>query len=104
MKKLIFILCISFFIANAFAVETESEIKESSTIEFANNSSKVFFAKRCCRRTVTNDNGDSWSVRRCVTNDDGNIAMGRACEMAAHDANTAMQQASSYTLTIVDVD
>lgn len=102
MKKLIFILCVSLFIANAFAVETESEIKESSTFESVSNSNKVFFAKRCCRRTVTNDNGESWSARRCVTNDDGNIAMGRACEMAAHDANKAMQQASSYTLTKVD--
>ncbi|WP_456438986.1 hypothetical protein [Psychroserpens sp.] len=102
MKKLLFILCVSFIIGSTFAIETENNIKESTSIELASNSSKAYFAKRCCRRTVTNDNGDSWSVRRCVTHGDGNIAMGRACEMAAHDANTAMQQATSYTLTVVD--
>jgi|GEM_PF-5239383 len=102
MKKLIFILCVSLFIANAFAVETESEIKESKTIEFVSNSNKAFFARMCCRRTVRNAEGESWTARRCVTHEDGHIAMGRACEMAAHDANKAMQQASSYTLTKVD--
>ncbi|WP_431133471.1 hypothetical protein [Psychroserpens mesophilus] len=104
MKKLLFILCVSFLIGNAFATETESDIKESSTVEFVSNSSKAFFAKKCCRRTVTNDEGESWSARRCVTNDDSNIAMGQACQMAAYDANTAMQQASSYTVTVVAID
>ena len=98
MKKLLFILCVSFLIGNAFATETEVEIKESSTIELASNSSKVFFAKRCCRRTVTNDAGESWSARRCVDHNDSNIAMGRACEMATADANNAMKRATSYTL------
>lgn len=104
MKKLIFILCVSFFIANAFASTTESEANESSTIEYVAYETNSTPVTRCCRRTVKNDAGESWSIRRCVTHDDGNIAMGQACEMATHDANTAMQQASSYTVTQVAVD
>ena len=102
MRKLIFILCVSFFIANASAIETDNDIKESTSIELASNSNKAFFAKMCCRRTVRNADGESWTARRCVDHNDSHIAMGRACEMATADANTAMQQASSYTLVIID--
>lgn len=98
MKKLFFILCVSFLIGNAFATETESEIKESSTIELVSNSNKAFFLKRCCKRTVRNADGEVWSATRCVNHDDGYIAMGRACEMATADANNAMKRASTYTL------
>lgn len=104
MKKLIFILCVSFFIANAFASTTESEVSESSNIEFLSNSNYAIYAKRCCTRTVRNADGESWSATRCVDLGDSHIAMGRACEMATQDANTAMQQASSYTVTVVVVD
>lgn len=106
MKKIIFILCVSFFIANASAEETETNMKESTTIEFASstvtkesNSNKAFFARVCCRKTVRNAEGESWTARRCFTHSDSRIAMGRACEMAAADANNAMSRASTYTFT-----
>ena len=97
MKKLLFILCVSFLIGNAFALETENVETESSNIEFVSNYSKAMVT-RCCRRTIRNKAGESWSARRCVTHDDGNIAMGRACEMATADANIAKEEASNYTL------
>ena len=104
MKKLLFILCVSFIIGNAFAIENEikesSNIElESSSLEFVSNSNNAFFAKRCCRRTVTNADGESWSARRCVNVADSNIAMGRACEMATADATNAMNTAHTYTVT-----
>ncbi len=98
MKKLLFILCVSFIIGNTFAVETENNIIESSSVEFVSNSNKAFFLKRCCKRTVRNADGEVWSATRCVNHEDGYIAMGRACEMATADANNAMKRASSYTL------
>ncbi len=104
MKKLLFILCVSFLIGNAFALETENVETESSNIEFVSSSNKAFFARMCCRVTVTNTEGESWSVRRCSTHDNNHIAMGRACEMATDDANRSKERASSYTLTKVITD
>ncbi len=105
MKKIVFILCASICILTASATETESDNKESVTIELEsssmkleNNSNNIFFARMCCRRTVRNAEGESWTARRCVTHDDGHIAMGRACQLALEDAQQAQQQAHSYTL------
>jgi hypothetical protein len=96
MKKIIFLLCVSFFMGNAFAIDSESDIKESSTIESV---SKMTVAiRKCCRRTVRNAEGESWTARRCVTHEDGYIAMGRACQLALADAQRAQELAYSYTL------
>lgn len=97
MKKILFILAISFFFSNASAVETENNAKSETKMEaiesFQTNHTK------CCRRTVRNENGDSWTARRCVTHTDPYIAMGRACELAMADANSARNTAHTYTVT-----
>lgn len=92
---------------NAFATDTESKaIATDTEIEHIEASNSVIVANfseedvtRCCRRTVKNENGESWSARRCVTHSDGHIAMGRACELAQADANNARDRAHSLTVT-----
>lgn len=92
---------------NAFATDTESKaITQDAEIEHVEASKTMLLTTfseaqvtRCCRRTVKNENGESWSARRCVTHNDSHIAMGRACELAQADANDARDRAHSLTVT-----
>jgi hypothetical protein len=50
--------------------------------------------KRCCIRTSSDDNGNSWSARRCVEHADSAQAYGAACALAQEDADNSKKNAS----------
>jgi hypothetical protein len=65
------------------------------------NQKEDALVERCCRRSASNDRGDSWTARRCVDHPDGAQAMGAACALAQADADK-MKKLASIDATITD--
>ena len=102
MKKVSLIIIATLIIGTAFAFETnrktEEHINNKAPIEIKTNEN-LSSPRMCCRRTASNEEGESWTATRCYTHADGAIAKGRACALAQSDANKAQLQAAEYIFT-----
>lgn len=85
MKKTIFALvAMGAFFINGFA---NNEVKTPP-----NKENKEFLGEACCRRGVSNSNGENSTIRACVpTTGDAQIDMGKACEKALKAAKAGLE-------------
>lgn len=88
MKKL-FVLGLVLSSGSIFANEVEAK-KETKSDEL--------LIERCCRRSASDNNGNTWTARRCVDNPDGAQAMGAACALAEADAKKMKENATVSTI------
>jgi hypothetical protein len=87
MKKL-FVLGLMLMSSNIFANEI---------IEKRKTGSNELLVERCCRRTASDENGNTWTARRCFDHPDGAQAMGAACALAQADADKMKEDATKDT-------
>ena len=60
-------------------------------------SKEEILVKRCCIRTASDGNGNSWTARRCFDHRDSAQAFGAACALAQADTDKAKKEATHDT-------